>query len=85
MIYLENITEDEITKTVIFYNKFLERQKGIMKRYYDKNRERMNETSKNNYKMKYSKDPEYLARRSIYFKERYLKKKQAKAQAEQIQ
>jgi hypothetical protein len=85
MIHLENITEADIEKTVIFYNKFLERQKGIMKRYYDRNKVRMNETSRNNYKNIYSKDPAYLARRSEYFKDRYLKKKQAKAQAEQNQ
>jgi hypothetical protein len=83
MIHLDNITNEDITKAIIFYNKTLTRQNAVVKRYYQRNREKMIKRSRENYKHIYSKDPEFLARRSIYFKERYQLKKQEKQQQQQ--
>lgn len=85
MIHLENITNDDITKAITFYNKVLERQRVVVRRCYQRNREKMLEQSRENYKNIYSQDPVFLARRSIYFRERYLKKKQARQKQQQEQ
>jgi len=76
---MENLYDNELMKVLGDYKKKAERNKLYHKNYYLKHKDKINRINNQAYKQKYSKDPEFLARRSEYFRQRYLiKKKKAK-------
>ena len=54
-----------------YYNHILERNRANQKKYYAKNREAIKIKNRIAYQTRYSKDPEFLAKRSKYFKKKY--------------
>ena len=69
-----------ILKAVTQYKKLQEQNRLYHKKYYQTHKDYVNQKSREAYYNKYAIDPEFLARRSEYFKQRYLKRKALKLQ-----
>jgi hypothetical protein len=72
---LGNMSQERILTAINYYNHILERNRANQRAYYEKNKEAVKLKSKIAYHSKYSKDPDYLAKRSQYSKKKYLLKK----------
>jgi len=71
-----SLNNNELMKVLENYKEKIEKNKRYQKNYYLKNKDKINRVNNEAYKNKYSKDPEFLSRRSEYFKKRYLIKKE---------
>ncbi len=66
-----NMNQDRINTAINYYNHILERNRANQRAYYEKNKEAVKLKNKIAYHTKYSKDPDYLAKRSQYSKAKY--------------
>lgn len=57
------------------FNKLKQQRKEASKRYYEANKEKLNQHYMDNFKNKYSKDETFMKKRREYYQKRYLEKK----------